>query len=230
MIKKMAMDRKNKNRKRYLLVCFDLDGTIVDKITSIWKFIGCEFGVDPVRREKGTREFFDNIISYDEWVGNDVRLWMEKGITKDRFIRAVRKLKLMRGAREALDKLRAEGVKLAVISDGLDIVLEALMPDYRNVFDDVFINRLKFDSRGRLEGWQATEYCMDRKADGLKAIAKREGISLSKCAFVGDESNDIGAVRLAGLGIAFNSSSEELNRACDIVVRKKDLREILKYL
>ena len=38
------------------------------------------------------------------------------------------------------------------------------------------------------------------------------------------------AVKEAGLGIAFNCKEEKLKKAADIVIEKKDLREILKYI
>ncbi len=42
--------------------------------------------------------------------------------------------------------------------------------------------------------------------------------------------NDIEIAKLAGFSIAFNSKSEELNEVSDVVIEKKDLREILEYL
>jgi phosphoserine phosphatase len=48
--------------------------------------------------------------------------------------------------------------------------------------------------------------------------------------FVGDNYNDVAAMRAAGLGIAFNCKSEELAQVADVVVAGRDLREILKYV
>ena len=71
---------------------------------------------------------------------------------------------------------------------------------------------------------------MDGKALALKKIAERENISLSECVFVGDYLNDLKIIKEAGLGIAFNCNYEELKRAADVVIEKKDLREILRYI
>ena len=48
--------------------------------------------------------------------------------------------------------------------------------------------------------------------------------------FVGDHDNDVEIAKTAGFSIAFNSKSEKLNDAVDVVIRKKDLKEILNYI
>ena len=74
------------------------------------------------------------------------------------------------------------------------------------------------------------EFDMDKKAEALKQIAKREKIRLEECVFVGDYLNDIKIIREAGLGIAFNCQHDELKKISDVVIEKKDLREVLKYI
>ena len=221
---------KCSGKRSYRLVCFDLDGTIIDNITNFWKFICDEFGCDIEKKQKAYDSFFNNLISYDEWVEGDVKLWMEKKLTKKDFINALSRLNLMPGALDTLRELKRRGLKIAIISDSMEVAVEALIPDYKELFDDVLINRLVFDERGNITGWEATKYGMDRKAEGVKMISEREGIPLSQCIFVGDEFNDIEAVKCAGLGIAFNSSSEELKEAADVVSEKKDLRDVLKHI
>ena len=71
---------------------------------------------------------------------------------------------------------------------------------------------------------------MDAKALALKNIAKREKISLKECVFVGDYLNDMKIIKEAGLGIAFNCKHEELKKVADVVIEKKDLREVLKHI
>ena len=71
---------------------------------------------------------------------------------------------------------------------------------------------------------------MDGKGVALRAIAMREDLPLSRCAFVGDHANDVAAARLAGRAIAFNPKSAELEEAAHVVVRSDDLRDILPHL
>ena len=58
----------------------------------------------------------------------------------------------------------------------------------------------------------------------------REGIPLERCAFVGDSSNDVWIARAAGLAIALNPRSEELERVAGSIVRSDDLRDILPVI
>src|SRR3989344_5720156 len=97
-------------------------------------------------------------------------------------------------------------------------------------FEDVFLSRIYFDENGKIAKVEATEFDIEKKADALKMIAKREKISLKECVFVGDYLNDIKVMQEAGLGIAFNCQHEEVKKAADVVIEKKDLREILPHI
>lgn len=222
------MNKPKKSPKK--LICFDLDGTIIDAISSFWKH-GCEVhGCDMKRRQEGVDSYMKNLITYDQWVEHDLSAWAEKGIRRGDLVRTISRMKLLPNSIETLKKLKKMGLKVALISDSLDIALEVLIPDYKEIFDDVMINRIIFDKEGKISGWEATKYGMERKAEGLKMIAKREKLELDECVFVGDGDNDVRAAEIAGLSIALNSRSDELRETADIIIDKKDLKEILKYI
>ena len=214
----------------YKLVCFDVDGTLVDNVVYSWELFHDAFKVDMERRKKAKESFYNKEISYLEWAKHDIKMWCEKKATKQQFLDAIKKgrLKLMQGARETLGTLRSRGYKLAIISGSLNIILEALIPDYKDIFDDVFLSKLYFDEKGSISKVEATEYDMDGKAEALKMIARREKIPLEECVFIGDHHNDVKIAEIAGLSIAFDAKDEELRRKADVVIDKKDLREILK--
>ena len=213
---------------KYKLVCFDLDGTLVDGTVFVWQTLHDYFQTDEARRWDAINKAHSHEITYEEWFNHDLELLGERGATRDGILDAIAPMRLVPGARETLAALRQRGFKLAVISGSLQIVLDTLLPDYD--FDHVLINRLLFDDRGYIAGGVATEYDMARKAQGLEMIAAKESIPLESCVFVGDNYNDLAAMRAAGLGIAFNCKSEELAQIADVVVTGKDLREILKHL
>ncbi len=215
---------------RYKLVCFDVDGTLIDELTYIWDIIHKGIGIDKLIVAKAMERFYNGEITSREWAEHDINLWVERGVTKGDLIDLVKKLKLMEGAMETLLELKRRGYKLAVISGGLDTVLNYFIPDAERLFDHIMINRLFFGMNGKITGIEPTEFGADGyKAEGLEKIALKEGIRLDECVFVGDSDNDIEVARKAGLGIGFNPH-EKLSKACDIVVKKKDLREVLKYI
>lgn len=215
---------------KYKLVCFDVDGTLIDNVTFSWQVFHDYFQTDRHRREDAKKRFFEGKISYLEWAEHDISLWREKNARKDDFFRAAEHLKLMEGAMETLEELKKNGLKLAIISGSLNVILEKFIPNYKDFFDDVFLSRIYFDGNGFISKVEATEFDMDAKALALKKIAERENISLKECVFVGDYLNDMKIIQEAGLGIAFNCRHDELRKIADVCIDKKDLREILKHI
>ncbi len=214
----------------YKLVCFDVDGTLVDNLTFSWEVLHNHFGCDMKKREQAKKKFFDGTITYLEWANHDIGMWIEKGVMRKDFQDAIKGLKLMDGAIETIHALKKAGLKLAIISGSVDIIMETLLPSYRELFDDVFFSHLLFDGTGRLTGAKVTEFDMIKKADALRAIVEREGYSLKECVHIGDYFNDVEIAKIAGLSIAFNCSDETLRKTASVVVDGKDLRKVLPYI
>ena len=216
--------------RRYDLVCFDVDGTLVThpEEKTVWEILNVRFvGTDRLNEER-YRMYRSGEISYPEWVALDIGDWLRAGATRDEIVRQIGALRLVGGARATLAALKDAGCKLAVISGTLDICLDTLFPDHP--FDEVYTNRILFDENGGISGWEATPFDMDGKARALREIAAREGIPLERCAFVGDHRNDVAAAREAGFAIAFNPKSAEIEAASSVVVRGDDLGRLLPYL
>lgn len=210
------------------LVCFDLDGTLVDDTIFIWSTFHEYFQTDRAIREKSKQDYFERRISYDQWFETDLELLDQAGATRDAMIEVISGLRVMPGAHEVLGLLREQGRKLAIISGSVDLVVETLFADQK--FDALLINKLHFNGQGRLSGGQPTAYDMENKAKGLKKVVEQFELSTEQAAFIGDNSNDIAIARTAGRSIAFNCKSEELARVSDFVTTEHDLRGILPYL
>jgi phosphoserine phosphatase len=216
--------------RRADLVCFDVDGTLVqhpqDKV--VWQVLNQRFLGDDAVNVHRYQQYRAGEITYEQWVELDVGEWQRLGVTRDQIIDSLGELRLVGGARETVGALRERGYKLGVISGTLDIILDTLFPDHP--FDDVFCNKIFFGEDGRIAGWEATPYDMEGKAHALEMIADREELPLERCAFVGDHRNDLAVARVAGLSIAFNPKSPELEDVSDEVIRSGDLRDILSLL
>ena len=215
---------------KYKLVCFDVDGTLIDNVKFSWQIFHDYFQTDKHRREDAKNKFLSGQITYKEWAEHDINLWKEMNAKKEDFFKAIEHLRLMKGALDTLNELKKYKIKLAIISGSLNIVLEKVIPNYTDFFDDVFLSRIYFDENGNISKVEATEFDMDAKALALKKIAEREKIKLEECVFVGDYLNDLKIMQEAGLGIAFNCEHDELKKVADVVIDKKDLREILRYI
>ena len=215
---------------KYKLVCFDVDGTLVDNVIYSWELFHDYFKVDMDKRDEMRQKFFKGEIDYLEWANHDIGMWIEKGATKDDFFKAMKNLKLMEGAMETIMALKKKGIKLAIVSGSLDIILEKFIPNYKDLFDDVFLSHMIFDDKGKLIKANVTQYDMDKKADALKKVAEREGIDLKHTVHIGDHHNDVGIAKIAGLSIAFDCKDDGLRKLANVVIDKKDLREVLKHI
>jgi phosphoserine phosphatase len=107
------------------------------------------------------------------------------------------------GARTFIRTLRRMGMKTAIVSAGFtrftDSFAESLGIDYSlaNTLEvkDGFLT-------GKVEGRVVDRA---RKAEFLRELADREGITLAQTVAVGDGANDLDMLSAAGLGIAFNA-------------------------
>lgn len=217
-----------KPERPYDLVVFDLDGTLIQGTVFIWQTLHDTFGTDRERRRQAKDDFFAGRISYQAWFDHDLVLLREAGATEVRMRDALAAIHPTPGAPETLAALHEAGVRTAILSGSLDLVLEHF---YRDVpFAEVLINRIHFDDLGHIAGGVHTPYDVDQKGAGLHEIARRQGVDLARTAFVGDNFNDVSAAREAGLAIAFNPRSDELAASASVVVGDPDLRAILQYL
>lgn len=215
---------------RFDLVAFDVDGTLIEHPDSktVWEILNEHFTGSGNRNRERLALYRSGRLSYADWVSLDVTSWRDAGARREDLIRAFGFLRLVKGARQTLTTLKQQGLRLAVISGTLDLVFDTLFPDHP--FDEVYANRISFDDEGKIIAWTATPFDMEGKGVALRAIALREGIPLSRCAFVGDHENDLSAARIAGFTVAFNPKSLELESVAGAVVRSADLGDILPHL
>jgi len=213
----------------YPVVCFDLDGTLIDGTVFIWETLHDYFKTDLEKRNRAREDFFSGRIPYRAWFENDLELLSARGADRERIaIMLKEKMRPMIGAHETLDVLRRAGVKTAILSGSLDVVLSAFYEP--EMFDVVFLNKVRFDEIGVLSGGVATLYDLEKKGEGLLEIAARLGVSPSECAFVGDNYNDLSAAAVAGRSIAFCPKSSDLRDQADVTIEERDLRAILPHL
>ena len=118
---------------KYRLVCFDVDGTLIDNVTFSWQVFHDYFQTDRHRREDARQKFFSGKITYLQWAEHDINLWKEKNAKKEDFLKAISNLRLMDGAIETLEELKKSGIRLAIISGSLNVVLERFIPNYNLV-------------------------------------------------------------------------------------------------
>ena len=79
---------------KYKLVCFDVDGTLVDNLEYSWQIFHDFFDVDKEKRKNAKKAFYSGKISYLEWARHDINMWVELCKKRDDFISAIKNAKL----------------------------------------------------------------------------------------------------------------------------------------
>ncbi len=205
------------------LVVFDADGTLTEH-SSIWWRLHQVFGTT----EEGKRfydMFFAGEISYDEWAELDAALW--RGQPLEAVMQVVHDTRLVLGAQETVRALHRRGIKTAILSGGLDVLADDVAR--RLGVPYVVTNRL-IHHNGILTGEVETRVGWNEKADIIKQIAADHDVTLAETAFVGDGRNDVGAMSVVGLAIAFRPEHEDVAKVAHVVVSDNDLRAILPYI
>ena len=208
--------------KKRGLVLFDLDSTLIEEetIDELAKVAGVEEEVKRI-----TRDAMEGKIDFEESLKRRVSLL--KGLAVEDVMEVVSKLKLTKGARETVEELKNRGYVVGVISGGFTIVTDRVKGDLD--LDYAYANELVFRD-GKLSGEvRGRVMSPSAKGDILEEIAGREEIDLNDTVVVGDGANDISMFKRAGFRIAF-CAKELLKREADVVIERRDLREILKYI
>jgi len=213
---------------RYPLVIFDLDGTLVDHGEPIWKTLHTAFGSDMARRDALMKKAFAGDVSYADWFHGDLDIMRDAGAQKQDFIDVFRNIRPQPGAHDVVNQLRHAGSKVAVISGGVDLMLDVVLPDL--TFDAVHINRIFFDSNDQISGGEATPYDQETKVTGMLSLCERYGCGPEEVFFVGDGRNDIDIARAAGTSIAWGNAPDGLIAVATAHEPGPDLRVLLPRL
>jgi len=203
------------------LVVFDADGTLT-KVTSIWQYIHRKLGTWSEGR-LSSRRYWRGEISYGEWARLDAMMW--RGRSVDEVIEIVKSVPYVEGARHTFNVLRNMGMKIAVASAGLSLLIDRVVRELG--VDSAVANQLIVED-GILTGDVKVNVSLRNKHQVIRDISKSLCVDLNECMVVGDYSFDF--PEDAGLKLAFNPKDQAAEELADIVVRSSNLTDILKYI
>ena len=131
------------------------------------------------------------------------RLGLLRGLSAETLSSVAERIPMTEGAERLINNLKRFGYKIAIISGGFTYFGQRLKD--RLGIDFLYANELEIVD-GRLTGNVVGDIVdAAKKAEILKDIAAREGLSLQQVIAVGDGANDLPMLNLAGLGIAFHA-------------------------
>ena len=209
---------------RYKLVVFDLDGTLTAE-RSIWEYIHVKLGKWHGYADEYQKQFLRGKISYKEFCERDAQVW--KGMKVDQLRDIVRSVPFNPGADELTSALKRLGLKLTLVSSGLNVLSDWVEEKYG--FHYGVSNRLLHED-GVLTGEVEIKVHYDRKAEWVRNIMDIFGVRSQEVIAIGDSVGDMELLEMAGFSISFNSSSSTLDELADVVIKGNDLSHIIPKL
>ncbi len=194
----IAFQKDNIFRRNRRLVCFDMDSTLIQ--TEVIDELAMRHGVgDEVKAI--TEAAMNGEIDFNESFKRRVALL--EGLSEDVMEDIAKNLPITEGAEKLFKTLKKYGFKTAILSGGFTFFGKYLQ--HKLGVDYVFANELEIKD-GKLTGKHIGDIVNgEMKAEMLKKIAFKEDIHLEQVVAVGDGSNDLPMLNIAGLGIAFHA-------------------------
>lgn len=205
------------------MVVFDLDGTLIEGRSS-WGRVHEFFGTEQ-EGDSGLAKYEKGEIDYEEFMRHDVSAW-PIGISASVFEKILSGFALSRGAEECADGLKKRGIRMGVISSGLDILVKTVCG--RLGIQSGVANGLEFDDRGRLTGGIVPRVDLFKKDEVLKGMVSEQGLGLEEVLGVGDTRFDSVFLKACGYRVAFRPRDIDKKALEDVAhYFIDDLRELL---
>ncbi len=204
------------------LIVMDVDSTLIqnEMIDVLAAEAGHEEDVAAITRQAmaGELDFAESLHQ---------RAALLKGLDEGAFERARTKIQLTPGASTFIRTLNALGYRTAIVSGGFTEITQSLADELG--IDYAFANTLEVVD-GILTGRVVGDIVdRQRKADLVRELAAKEGISVGQVVAIGDGANDLAMLDTAGLGIAFNAK-QVVQEAADTALNVPYLDAILFFL
>jgi phosphoserine phosphatase len=212
----------------FKLVMFDMDGTLIQ-----------ERGIFVIAEKMG---FKDDLIkkinnnSYDFYERSIDIAKLSKGLNKNEILEIFRSIKLSENAEKVIKELKSQKIITAIATDSYkflaDDLKERLGIEYtfaNNLIIDnnIITGELEIHNKDLTQDFFSGKIYSICKSCALESLCNELNINIKEVIAVGDGKVDIGMIKKAGLGIAYNAP-EIVNKNADIVTN--DLKTILDYI
>lgn len=204
------------------LAAFDFDSTLMDGETI--DFLAKDYGVEKEVKEiteramAGELDFFESLT---------YRLRLLKGMKVSRVNEICQNLPFVTGAKETVAELKNRGYRVVCFSGGYK---NATVPAKKILGLDGEFSNILHSKDGILTGLFGGEMCFsDSKGTMLSTLQSILGVNQNETIVVGDGANDLSMFKYASTKVAF-CAKEILKKEASIIIEKKDLTEIFKYL
>ena len=213
---------------KFKLVMFDMDGTLIQ-----------ERGIFVIAEKKG---FLDELIkninsnTFDFYKKSIDIAKLSKGLNVNEILEIFRSIKISENAENVIKELKKQNIKTAIATDSYkflaDDLKERLGIEYsfaNNLIIDnnIITGELEIQNKDLTQDFFSGKIYSICKSCALENLCNELNINISEAIAVGDGKVDIGMIKKAGLGIAYNAP-EIVQKNADVVTN--DLKIILDYI
>nr|EHZ7941783.1 phosphoserine phosphatase SerB [Acinetobacter baumannii] len=194
----VAVQEDNAYRRNRRLVCFDMDSTLIEQ--EVIDELALEAGVGEQVAEITERAMQGELDFQQSF---RARVALLKGLDASVLPKIAERLTITEGAERLISTLKALGYKTAILSGGFQYFAEYLQAKLG--IDEVHANVL--DVQDGVVTGEVKGVIVDgaRKAELLRELANKLGVSLEQAMAVGDGANDLPMLAIAGLGVAYRA-------------------------
>ncbi len=184
------------------IICLDLEGVLVPEI---WIAFAEKTGIEKLRRTTREEPDYDKLMKYR------MDILREHNLTLKDIQDVISTIKPLDGAKEFLDKLRAE-TQVIILSDTFSEFASPLMKQLG--WPTIFCNSLVVDKDNMITGIKMRQNDGKRKAiEGLRALGFRTFAA-------GDSYNDLNMIHLADKGCLFRAPENIIKEEPDLKLCK----------
>ncbi len=203
-------------------VFLDVDGTLT-KGPSCWQLAHRQFGVE----EQANRYYelaMRKEIDYDTWARLDVELW--RGRSFDELCTALLPPRLMQGVKEGIARFKDHGIKVILVSGGINVFVEAVKEEVKA---DLAFSNIIHHEDGVITG-KVDVHVGTTKQPIVEQVARELDIDLNRAGCIGDHYNDLDMFKSVGYPVAFNPKTKEIRRVAKRTVQGNDFRKAVDAL
>lgn len=212
--------------RKYDLVCFDMDG-VLTKLRSSWCWVHTCFEVD---NEPAYQAYCNGEIDEAEFMRRDIGLWTSKNpdVRIQEIARLFRDMPLIGGIQETVACLRANGIRCAIVSGGIDLAARMIAEEFG--FDDYVADEILSNPDGTLTGEGRMNVDLRDKGINVRHMIEKYGTTPERTVSIGNSFTDIPMFKNSGMSIAFNPTDPYTQEAATHTIFSDNISDVLDYI